>query len=128
MSYSNYDLAIRSSYKVELHGWPLGIKFTSPSNVSALAEIKILHEAIKSGECTWMAINRAQVAELAEKTKGELVKKRATHSDKGKKCGQRSMGKRKDKENGSDNEEQPPQKKPRQPGQVTKKLLVMPHS
>jgi len=57
MSYSNYDLAIRSIHKVELHGWPLGIKFTSPSNVGALAEIKILHDAIKSGECTWVAMN-----------------------------------------------------------------------
>jgi len=53
------------------------------------------------------------------------VKKRATRSDKGKKRGQRSAGKRKDKENGSDDEEQPSQKKLRQRGQVSKKLPVM---
>ena len=122
MSYSNYDLTIRHIYKVELRGWPPGIKFTSPSNISALGEIKILHSAIKSGKCTWAAMSRAHVAELAEKIKGKGVKKRATHSDKGKKRSQK--GKENAGLRGGEDDKQPARKKARN----AKKLPVMYHS
>jgi hypothetical protein len=109
ISYFNYNLAVCSIYKVELYGWPLGIKFTSPSNIGAMDEIKILYNTIKSRECTWIAMSRAQVAELVEKIKGEPMRKRATRSDKGKKHGIWGADKRKSKENvglSSDEEEQ----------------------
>ena len=125
MSYANYEFVIRSLHKVELRGWPPGVKFICPSKIGGLREIKILYEAIQSGECTWVSMSRAQVAELIEKMKGEPLRKRATRNDKGKKRGPRGAGKQKDKETG-DKEAEPPRKARR--GNTSKKLPAMPRS
>ena len=57
MSYANYDNAIRTDLKVQLRGWLIGIKFATPSSIGTMGEIKTLHEALKTGECTWVAMN-----------------------------------------------------------------------
>ena len=51
MSYSNYDSTIQADLKVELQGWPLGIKFATPSAIGSTSDLKILRDALKTGEC-----------------------------------------------------------------------------
>ena len=57
MSYSNYDNTICTDLKVQLRGWHIGIKFVTPSSIGTMGDIKILHEALKTGECTWVAMS-----------------------------------------------------------------------
>ena len=90
MCYVKYKQDIVSKHKVELVGWPAAIKFSNPSEIGTVEEIRKLHQALKVGDCKWIAQSRRQqaayVAMLAEKeAAGErVVKKRKERSDKGK--------------------------------------------
>ena len=134
MSYANYNNVIRTDLKVQLRGWPIGIKFATPSSIGTMGEIKTLHGALKTGECTWVAMNQSEQVDLAGKQKDIPAKKRAMRSDKGKKRGPRSGKHSRDKENvgsseDSDNDDdQRPKKKPRQRGNLAKKLPPMPRN
>ncbi|KAF9441024.1 hypothetical protein P691DRAFT_685393, partial [Macrolepiota fuliginosa MF-IS2] len=94
MSYTNYDSDIRLCYKVQLQGWPVGVKFTSPSHITTMSEIGVLHRALSSEECSWVAMNALEVKELAQKLRDNpaLKKTRKSRSDKGKKRGSHKRG------------------------------------
>ena len=134
MSYANYNNAICTDLKVQLQEWPIGIKFATPSSISTMGEIKTLHRALNTGECTWVAMNRSEQVDLAGKQKGIPAKKWATRSDKGKKQGLHSGKHSRDKENvgssedSDNNDDQHPKKKPRQRGNLAKKLPPMPRN
>jgi hypothetical protein len=51
MSYLKYERNIVTKYKVELVGWPLTIKFASPSKIGTVDEIHRLRQALKDGDC-----------------------------------------------------------------------------
>ena len=132
MSYSNYDSTIQADLKVELQGWPLGIKFATPSAIGSTSDLKILCDALKTGECAWVAMSRSDQAELVEQLKVRSPKKkRATRSDKGKKWGPRIGKWGRDKKNstqsvGEDNEDnkndQHPRKVPCKHENLSKKV------
>ena len=110
MNYMNYDIAIVEKHNVELVGWPKAIPFANPSMIGTVGEIRILREALTSGECKWVAQSKRQQATHAAMLKmkrdnGEVIgKKRKQRSDKGKKRG------RKDDGEGASNEEVQPKK------------------
>jgi hypothetical protein len=91
MNYINYDRAIVEKYKAKLVGWPKGLKFANPSAIGTVDDIRALRNALKTGECKWIALTKRQQAEhtkmLTDKQEaGEVVgKKRKERSDKGKK-------------------------------------------
>ncbi|RXW12151.1 hypothetical protein EST38_g13701 [Candolleomyces aberdarensis] len=87
MSYSNYDTLVRLRYKVELRGWPAGVKFATPSSIGALGDITALHEGLKKGECCWVRLVTREVQQV-EATK-KPRKERKERSDKGVKRGPR---------------------------------------
>jgi hypothetical protein len=88
MSYLKYEHDIITKYKVELLGWPITIKFTSPSEIGTIDEIRRLRQAFK--DCKWVVqTRRQQQAHLemlaARAVAGEpVVKKRKQRLDKGK--------------------------------------------
>jgi hypothetical protein len=90
MSYLKYEHNIITKYKVKLVGWPLTIKFASPSEIGTVDEIHRLCQALKVGDCKWIAqMWRQQQAHLEMpamwEAAGESVgKKRKQRSDKGK--------------------------------------------
>jgi hypothetical protein len=90
MSYLKYEHDIVTKYKVELVGWPLTIKFASPSEIGTVDEICRLHQALKIRDCKGVAqTQRQQQAHLEmlamQEAAGESVgKKRKQRSDKGK--------------------------------------------
>ncbi|KAG1862844.1 hypothetical protein DFJ58DRAFT_700378 [Suillus subalutaceus] len=61
MNYNNYETAIIETYAVKLVGWPQGIKFTSPSNIGTVGEIRKLRDALKDQTCYWAALTPAEV-------------------------------------------------------------------
>ncbi|KAF8223327.1 hypothetical protein L208DRAFT_1381503 [Tricholoma matsutake] len=85
-----YDWDIVSKHKVKIVGWPELVKFTNPSKIGTVDEIQKLCQALKVGECKWVAQSRRQQAAHTEMLSakvaaGELVvKKRKQRSDKGK--------------------------------------------
>ncbi|KAG1846243.1 hypothetical protein DFJ58DRAFT_686603 [Suillus subalutaceus] len=89
MNYNNYETAIIETYAVKLVGWPQGIKFTSPSNIGTVGEIRKLRDALKDQTCYWAALTPAEVkvhsAELdARRLAGQVVRQpRKKRSDAG---------------------------------------------
>ncbi|KAG1841140.1 hypothetical protein DFJ58DRAFT_688835 [Suillus subalutaceus] len=89
MNYNNYEMAIIETYAVKLVGWPQGIKFTSPSNIGTVGEIRKLRDALKDQTCYWAALTPAEVkvhsAELdARRSAGQVVRQpRKKRSDAG---------------------------------------------
>ena len=90
MCYVKYDRDIVSKHKVKIVGWPKAVKFANPSEIGTVDEIRKLCQALKVGECMWVAQSRRQQAAHTEMlatrvAAGELVvKKRKQRSDKGK--------------------------------------------
>ncbi|KAG6876904.1 hypothetical protein C0992_011402 [Termitomyces sp. T32_za158] len=90
MNYLNYDTAIVKKYHVHLVGWPARLTFGSPSNISTLDDVRLLHSALKNGQCKWMFLAVEERKEHDQKLAnawGEGVvigKKRKERSDKGK--------------------------------------------
>jgi hypothetical protein len=90
MCYVKYEQDIVSKHKVELVGWPAAIKFSNPSKIGTVKEIRKLRQALKVGDCKWIAQSRRQQAAYAamlavKEAAGErVIKKRKERSDKGK--------------------------------------------
>ncbi|KAG1730790.1 hypothetical protein EDD22DRAFT_960669 [Suillus occidentalis] len=61
MNYSNYKTSIIETYRVQLVGWPLGIKFVNPSNIGTVGDIQKLQDALKTCTCYWAALLSAEV-------------------------------------------------------------------
>jgi hypothetical protein len=101
MSYVKYECDIVTKYKVELLGWPVTIKFTNPSEISTVDDIRKLCQALKDGACKWVVqLQRQQEAHIKMITVREAigestVKKIKERSDKGKMRGQGSKKVRK---------------------------------
>lgn len=85
MSYTEYDAKIRVKYHVELRGWPLGVRWGTPSSIGAVDDIRSLREALVSGECRWVRMSRTAQETLAQQATEVPPKQRKTRSDKGKK-------------------------------------------
>ncbi|KAG6875240.1 hypothetical protein C0993_010169 [Termitomyces sp. T159_Od127] len=102
MNYMNYDTMIVEKYHVHLVGWPSRIAFGSPSKISTMDNIRLLHSVLKDGECKWMFLTaeerKAHDWKLAEaRRQGTLAgKKRKERLDKGRlrKKGNRQESKR----------------------------------
>ena len=60
MNYVNYDTSIVERYKVKLRGWPSGVKFTNPSEIGTMNEIRALRDALKNGECIWVSLSKRE--------------------------------------------------------------------
>ncbi|KAG1777837.1 hypothetical protein EV702DRAFT_1221191 [Suillus placidus] len=48
MNYNNYEMSVIETYGVRLVGWPHGVKFTSPSNIGTVSDIRKLRDALKA--------------------------------------------------------------------------------
>jgi len=89
MNYNNYETSIIETYGVRLVGWPNGVKFTSPSNIGTVGDIRKLWDALKAHTCYWTSLSPAEVkahaSELAtRRSAGEVVRKpRKKRSDIG---------------------------------------------
>ena len=55
MCYVKYERNIVTKYKVELAGWPVGLKFANPSEIGTVDEIQKLRNALRAGDCKWTA-------------------------------------------------------------------------
>jgi hypothetical protein len=91
MNYKNYDVGIVECYKVILKGWPSKLRFCNPSEIGTVDDIRTLRNALKNGECIWVAMSNREHEEHGKTLKlrqdaGEVVvRKRKTCSDKGRK-------------------------------------------
>jgi hypothetical protein len=91
MNYVNYDVAIVERYKIILKGWPPTVRFCNPSEIGTVDDIRTLRNALKNGECIWVAMSNREHKEHGEMLKQRqeagdvVVKKRKIRSDKGKK-------------------------------------------
>ncbi|KAG6809960.1 hypothetical protein H0H92_013925 [Tricholoma furcatifolium] len=103
MQYERYAVEIVDKHGVELQGWPTGIKFRSPANISVTEELTSLRDALACGECKWVKLNRKEIEARAKERKEKIasveitVRKRKTRKDKGEKRGpnKATTGKRK---------------------------------
>ncbi|KAI6044617.1 hypothetical protein EDC04DRAFT_2561187 [Pisolithus marmoratus] len=97
MNYSNYNTAIVETYGVKLLGWPAGVPFVNPSSIGTVSEIHKLHDSLKSGECHWKKLLKAECSAFSSKLKachvsGEAVKKPCKKcSDVGVPCKQKNL-------------------------------------
>jgi hypothetical protein len=113
MNYVNYDQAIVEKYKAKLVGWPMGLKFANPSAIGTVDDIRALRNALKTGECKWIALTKRQQAEHTEMLKikrdaGEVVgKKRKERSDKGTKRSRKALGDDDGSDSGPDDNNKP---------------------
>lgn len=85
MNYASYSTAIVLQYKVKLVGWTHS-KIVSPSEIGSIQDLRVLRDALRSGECKWVRLTKSQVDEYTaelEKEGQAVVKKRKTRSDKG---------------------------------------------
>lgn len=116
MNYKTYDTSIKEKYSVELVGWPSGLSFTSPSEITEVDGARRLRDALKSGSCRWRQMSRAKVKDWSEnlakrREAGEMVgTTRKRRSDAGKKRKSR-VDEGSDKENDEEEEEAPRQKR-----------------
>lgn len=132
MCYVKYEQDIVTKYKVELVGWPTSIKFSNPSEIGTVGDIRKLRQALKVGECKWIVQSRGQQAAYAEMlakkvAAGErVVKKRKERSDKGiprvSKGGKKAASGGRLKEAGLQESRQPPKKKQKYKAHIEKKL------
>ncbi|KAG2342406.1 hypothetical protein BDR05DRAFT_886714 [Suillus weaverae] len=89
MNYNNYETSVIETYGVRLVGWPHGVKFTSPSNIGTVGDIRKLRDALKARTCYWTVLSSAEVqAHVSElntrRSAGEVVRKpRKKRSDAG---------------------------------------------
>jgi hypothetical protein len=90
MCYVKYNWDIVTKHKVKIVRWPEAVKFANPSEIGTIDEIWKLRQALKVGDCKWVAQSRRQQAAHAEMlavkvaTSEVVVKKRKQRSDKGK--------------------------------------------
>ncbi|KAF8981799.1 hypothetical protein BDQ17DRAFT_1262687, partial [Cyathus striatus] len=73
-------------HHVQLCGWPVGVKWCTPSKITIIDDIQDLRKALQSGECTWVKIEQAAYQKLLQEVKGKLKKQRQTCCDKGISC------------------------------------------
>lgn len=85
MTYANYQTNIQLAHRVRLRNWPKKIKFAPPSTINIKAEVRLLLEALKDGECIWVSMTVEEVKILKNKLKEEGIQKkvRGTRKDKG---------------------------------------------
>ena len=60
MNYTNYDTFIVGCYKVKVVGWTYE-KFVNPSHIGTMTDICKLHDALKSGKCKWIKLDKNQL-------------------------------------------------------------------
>ncbi|KAF6742547.1 hypothetical protein DFP72DRAFT_860399 [Ephemerocybe angulata] len=101
MNYINYDVAIRQRYKVQIIGWPAGMRLVCPAQITANDELQVLNSAVTDGECRWAKMTPADVVELEKKLESAPVRKRKVRSDVGKPRKKRGVV----EDEGSDEEE-----------------------
>lgn len=137
MNYVNYETIIVLKHKVQLVGWPTGVKFINPADIGPSDDVKQLHDAINVGDCKWVALTRNEVLERTQTyeaaiAEGKTVgKKRKERSDKGEKRGPRkekeNQGARKGKGSGKGKSKEvdaaaPPKKKRKAAEKVSSQL------
>ncbi|EKM77184.1 hypothetical protein AGABI1DRAFT_11786, partial [Agaricus bisporus var. burnettii JB137-S8] len=61
MNYKYYDVDIRSRYGVQLRGWPNGVRFVAPGNLTTMYEVRSLHDALVSGSCCWVPMTQQEI-------------------------------------------------------------------
>ncbi|KAH7905913.1 hypothetical protein BJ138DRAFT_1017035 [Hygrophoropsis aurantiaca] len=96
MNYDNYETAIMNTLHVKLIGWPADVPFRTPWKIHTVSEMRRLRDALKFGECYWVAMSAREAAEHSKslttrRQAGETIgKPRAPRSDRGKKRGKRA--------------------------------------
>jgi len=61
MNYANYETSIVQAYGVQLINWPLETGLLSPSQITNTADMRKLHNVLKSGECKWRQLTITEV-------------------------------------------------------------------
>jgi hypothetical protein len=79
MNYANYDAKIIDRYQTKLVGWTYR-DFVSPFDIHTIDDIRLLLEALQSGNCYWMRMSKGEV----NRHKIDLEKRRAAGETIGK--------------------------------------------
>ncbi|KAF6742342.1 hypothetical protein DFP72DRAFT_860608 [Ephemerocybe angulata] len=77
MSWKHYEQDIIAKHGIYLEGWPDGIAIRSPYEITTMAEMRAVYEALEVGCCRWSR----KVAVLGAQTGAQ--RKRKMRSDKG---------------------------------------------
>jgi len=110
MNYLNYWTTIIQKYHVQLLGWPAGIPFTNPHQLTTTATARELQKALIVLTCKWVILSKQQWQEHAtalevDIERGQSIgKKRKQRSDKGKKR-KHTMATNNDKEDQEEEED-----------------------
>ena len=90
MNYVNYEKSIILKYHVKLVDWPDDVKFTNPTSLTSVEDLRKLRQALRTQTCHWVKLSNRDIKHLQEsinarEAAGESVgRKRKRRSDKGK--------------------------------------------
>ncbi|KIM55231.1 hypothetical protein SCLCIDRAFT_30483 [Scleroderma citrinum Foug A] len=60
INFTNFEVAIKEKYGIDLLGWPEGMPFQSPHAITNVKNLQTLHDALKEGMCRWAYMTRQQ--------------------------------------------------------------------
>lgn len=76
MSYEKYKRDVQLAHKVRLKAWPLKGVVQSPYHITSISDVRLLHEALKAGECRWVDMTSTECDDLKRELKGQAPKSR----------------------------------------------------
>ncbi|KAF6745723.1 hypothetical protein DFP72DRAFT_1077152 [Ephemerocybe angulata] len=83
MAYDQYEAKIMVEHKVQLRGWPENVAWGTPHNLTTIAAVRKLRDALVSGACAWVKLSSQEHEAIVKKVEQAPPKKRKTRSDKG---------------------------------------------
>ncbi|KIJ60163.1 hypothetical protein HYDPIDRAFT_64863, partial [Hydnomerulius pinastri MD-312] len=90
LNYTNFESSIKVKHAIDKKGWPNGIPFTSPYNISNVEQVRVLRDALKRGNCFFYKMTPREYREFekeleARRDRGETISApRKKRSDAGK--------------------------------------------
>ncbi|KAK0187020.1 hypothetical protein F5146DRAFT_934979 [Armillaria mellea] len=82
MNYGAYETTIRQQHHIQITGWPEGIEFASPSNISSTQTLHVLQDALHCRACHWTMMSKHKIQEMD----AEVEKQRANGNGAAKAC------------------------------------------
>lgn len=125
MNYLNYRTSIVQKHHVQLLGWPAGIPFANPHQLTTTAAARELQKALTVSTCKWVTLSKRQRQEHAAALEVDIEggqsigKKRKQRSDKGKKR-KHTMATNDDKEDQEDEDDEDDNQENERPGPTKK--------
>ncbi len=89
MNYGAYETAIRQQHHIQITGWPEGVEFASPSDISSTQALRALRDALRCGACHWTIMSKRDIQEMnaeveKQRVNGDVAAKaRKPRKDKG---------------------------------------------